>query len=107
MTPAVRDLEAAGVAFTVNEYEHDPEARGYGIEAAEALGLDPDQVFKTLLVTADGEPAVAIVRRPGIGGRRAVLSRNCESTQSGLPPFALTLREPGGRGTAARSIPWN
>ena len=62
MTPAVRALEAAGVPFTVHEYEHDPAARGYGLEAAIALGLDPDQVFKTLLVTADdGEHAVAIV----------------------------------------------
>ena len=62
VTPAVRALEAAGVPFTVHEYRHDPAARGYGLEAATALGLDPDQVFKTLLVTADsGEHAVAIV----------------------------------------------
>ena len=61
MTPAVSALEAAGVTFTVHEYDHDPGVRTYGIEAAEALGLDPDQVYKTLLVVADGEPAVAIV----------------------------------------------
>ena len=61
MTPAVRALEAAGVTFTVHEYDHDPSVRAFGLEAADALGLDPDQVFKTLLVTADGEPAVAIV----------------------------------------------
>ena len=61
MTPAVVALQAAGVAFTVHEYEHDPAVRNFGLEAAEVLGLDPDQVFKTLLVTADGEPAVAIV----------------------------------------------
>ena len=61
VTPAVNALEAAGVAFTVHEYEHDPAARSFGLEAATVLGLDPDQVFKTLLVTADGEQAVAIV----------------------------------------------
>ena len=62
MTPAVRALDAAGVPFTLHEYRHDPSARGYGLEAAAALGLDPDQVFKTLLVTADGgDHAVAIV----------------------------------------------
>jgi Cys-tRNA(Pro)/Cys-tRNA(Cys) deacylase len=61
VTPAVNALEAAGVAFTVHEYEHDPAARSFGLEAATVLGLDPDQVFKTLLVTADGEPAVGIV----------------------------------------------
>ena len=61
MTPAVVALQAAGVPFTVHEYEHDPAVRNFGLEAATVLGLDPDQVFKTLLVTADGEPAVAIV----------------------------------------------
>jgi Cys-tRNA(Pro)/Cys-tRNA(Cys) deacylase len=61
VTPAVVALQAAGVPFTIHEYEHDPNVRSYGLEAATVLGLDPDQVFKTLLVTADGEPAVAIV----------------------------------------------
>ena len=58
MTPAVRELEAAGVAFTVHEYERGESLRDFGVEAAEKLGLDLDQVFKTLLVTVDG-------RRPG------------------------------------------
>ncbi|MET0579286.1 MAG: Cys-tRNA(Pro) deacylase [Ilumatobacteraceae bacterium] len=62
MTPAVRALEAAGIPFTLHEYHHDPAVRSYGLEAATALGLDPDQVFKTLLVAADGgDLAVAIV----------------------------------------------
>lgn len=66
MTPAVLALEAAGVPFTVHEYTHAGTHRDYGREAAEALGLDPDQVFKTLVVTAvgssaNGELAVAIV----------------------------------------------
>ena len=61
VTPAVNALRAAGIPFTVHEYEHDPAARSFGLEAATVLGLDPDQVFKTLLVTADGEQAVAVV----------------------------------------------
>jgi Cys-tRNA(Pro)/Cys-tRNA(Cys) deacylase len=62
VTPAVRALEAAGVPFTVHEYVHDPATRSYGVEAATSLGLDPEQVFKTLLVTRDtGQHAVAIV----------------------------------------------
>jgi Cys-tRNA(Pro)/Cys-tRNA(Cys) deacylase len=68
VTPAIRELESAGVPFTVHEYEHG-ERRDFGAEAAEQLGLDPDQVFKTLLVTADGEPAVAIVP---VSGRLAL-----------------------------------
>ena len=61
VTPAVDALTAAGVAFTVHEYDHDPAVKQFGLEAAAALGLDPDQVFKTLLVTADGAQAVAVV----------------------------------------------
>ncbi len=61
MTPAIRELEAAGVPFTVHEYERGESLHDFGREAAEKLGFDPDQVFKTLLVTADGRQAVAIV----------------------------------------------
>ena len=50
------------MTFSVHEYDHDPANRNFGVEAAEVLGLDPDQVFKTLLVTTDvGGQAVAIV----------------------------------------------
>jgi Cys-tRNA(Pro)/Cys-tRNA(Cys) deacylase len=61
VTPAVRALEAAGVSFTLHEYRHNPGAGAFGEEAANALGLDPDRVFKTLLVMGDAGPAVAIV----------------------------------------------
>lgn len=43
------------------EYDHDPGAPSYGLEAAEQLGVDPARVFKTLVVEIDGKPAVAIV----------------------------------------------
>ena len=61
VTPAVDALRSAGIAFTIHEYAHDPAATSFGLEAATVLGLDPDQVFKTLLVTADGDQAVGIV----------------------------------------------
>jgi Cys-tRNA(Pro)/Cys-tRNA(Cys) deacylase len=61
MTPAINQLEQAGVAFTVHEYDRGESLRDFGLEAAEKLGLDPEQVFKTLLVTVDGGHAVAIV----------------------------------------------
>lgn len=64
MTPAVKAAQAAGVAVRVHEYRHDPANSNYGLEAAEALGLDPRRVFKTLLVALNGDPrrlAVAVV----------------------------------------------
>lgn len=60
-TPATVALATAGIAFTVHAYDHDPRARSFGLEAAEALGLLPDQVFKTLLARADAQFVVAIV----------------------------------------------
>ena len=54
-------LTRAGVAFTLESYEHDPRAASYGMEAAEALGVEPAQVFKTLLAKVDGRLAVGIV----------------------------------------------
>jgi Cys-tRNA(Pro)/Cys-tRNA(Cys) deacylase len=61
VTPAINELEAAGVTFSVHTYEHGGSLHDFGLEAADKLGLDPDQVFKTLLVIADGDHAVAIV----------------------------------------------
>ena len=53
-TPAIVALGAAGVDFTVHEFHHEPSGRNYGIEAAEALGVEHDRVFKTLLANAHG-----------------------------------------------------
>ncbi|GGO69606.1 Cys-tRNA(Pro) deacylase [Nocardioides deserti] len=60
-TPATVALTAAGIAFTTHEYDHDPRAASFGLEAAEALGLDPACVFKTLMANVDGRLAVGIV----------------------------------------------
>lgn len=53
-TPATVELTAAAVPFTEHEYAHDPREQSYGTEAAQALGLDPGEVFKTLLVRLEG-----------------------------------------------------
>ncbi len=60
-TPATVALAKAGVAFTLHPYEHDPRAASYGMEAAEALGVDPERVFKTLMARLDGRLVVGIV----------------------------------------------
>jgi Cys-tRNA(Pro)/Cys-tRNA(Cys) deacylase len=60
-TPGTRAARAAGVAFTVHEYAHDPRADSYALEAAAALDLDPARVFKTLVVAVGDELTVCIV----------------------------------------------
>ena len=61
-TPAVVALERDGAAFTQHPYEHDPASElGYGLEAAAAIGVEPERVFKTLVSDVDGRLVVAIV----------------------------------------------
>ncbi|WP_214059522.1 Cys-tRNA(Pro) deacylase [Nocardioides aquaticus] len=45
----------------MHPYEHDPRAASYGLEAADALGLDPAVVLKTLVAETDGVLVVAVV----------------------------------------------
>ncbi|MGF1894290.1 Cys-tRNA(Pro) deacylase [Vibrio campbellii] len=64
MTPAISLAKKKKVTHTIHQYEHDPRADSYGLEAAEVLGQDPKTVFKTLLFCLNGEPknlAVAII----------------------------------------------
>jgi len=83
-TPATVALTTAGIPYEVRAYEHDPRAASYGTEAAEALGVDPAQVFKTLLASLDGRLVVGIVPVTGqldlkalaraLGGSKAVMA---------------------------------
>ncbi|WP_427017268.1 Cys-tRNA(Pro) deacylase [Pseudarthrobacter sp. P1] len=60
-TPATAALLAAGVPFTAHPYTHDPAVSNYGLEAAKVLGIDPRQVFKTLMAEVNGTLVVAVV----------------------------------------------
>ncbi|PJJ71802.1 Cys-tRNA(Pro)/Cys-tRNA(Cys) deacylase [Diaminobutyricimonas aerilata] len=83
-TPATVALTAAGIAFTAHPYRHDPAAASFGLEAAEALGVEPERVFKTLLADTDAGLVVGIVPVAGrldlkalataVGAKRAVMA---------------------------------
>lgn len=105
-------LEAAGVAFTVTEFGHEPAERNYGLVAAEALGVDPDRVFKTLVANLHSErgveQVVAIVPVSGqlslrelaaaMGGKRAEMcpvdlaQRLTGYVVGGISPFGQKKR---------------
>lgn len=92
MTPAVEAAKAAGVPYEVVQYEHDPKAESYGLEAAEALGIAPERVFKTLVAKVDGRLAVGIVPvaarldlkalAAALGGRRAEMADPAEAQRA-------------------------
>jgi Cys-tRNA(Pro)/Cys-tRNA(Cys) deacylase len=83
-TPATVTLTRAGVPFTVHSFDLAPSSASYGLAAAEALGVPPERVFKTLLAEVDGELVVAVVPVSGqldlkalaaaAGGKRATMA---------------------------------
>lgn len=54
-TPATLAVQKAGVAFTLHEYDYDPNAERIGLQAAEALGVVPSRMLKTLMARAGKE----------------------------------------------------
>lgn len=83
-TPAIRLLDAAGVRYRTLEYEPDPAASSFGLDAAAKLGLPPERVFKTLVVAADGGHLLAVVPvaerlEPKALGKRARLADPAEA----------------------------
>ena len=109
-TPATVALTAAGIRFLPHAYEHDPATTNYGTEAATALGLDPDQVFKTLLADVDGSLVVGIVPVTGkldlkalasaVGGKKAEMAdprlaeRRTGYVVGGISPIGQKLAHP-------------
>lgn len=62
MTPAINILKKNKITHKIHSYQHDSDHASYGLEASEKLGLNPDQVFKTLVASLDdGSLAVAII----------------------------------------------
>ena len=88
MTPAIHAAKRAALTFQVHAYVHDPRATAYGEEAATALGLPPERVFKTLVVSLEGSGlAVAVVPVSGLLDMKrcaAVLgAKKCEMADKG------------------------
>ena len=60
-TPATIALSRAGVHFTLASYDYDPDADRVGLQAAEAMGVSPSIVLKTLMAEVDGKPVCVVV----------------------------------------------
>ncbi|TIC88913.1 Cys-tRNA(Pro) deacylase [Nocardioides sp. GY 10113] len=109
-TPATSAVTSAGVPFVLHSYDHDPRSTSYGEEAAEALGIPVERVFKTLLADVDGALTVAVVPVSGqldlkalakaVGGRKAVMAdpRDAERATGyvvgGISPLGQKRRHP-------------
>jgi Cys-tRNA(Pro)/Cys-tRNA(Cys) deacylase len=109
-TPATVALTRAGITFAMHSYDHDPRAASYGLEAAAALGVSADRVFKTLLAEVDGRLAVGVVPVDGqldlkalaraLGASRAVMADPAVAERAtgyvvgGISPLGQKRRSP-------------
>ncbi|MEW2514905.1 Cys-tRNA(Pro) deacylase [Streptomyces sp. NPDC046870] len=109
-TPATVALTAAGVDFTVHAYDHDPSHPSYGEEAAQAMGVSPERVFKTLVADVDGSLVVGVVPVAGsldlkalaaaVGGKRAAMAdpalaeRTTGYVRGGISPLGQRKKLP-------------
>lgn len=109
-TRATLALQQAGISFTVHLYEYDPQAERIGLQAAEALGVDPNGVLKTLMVTVDNKPACVVVPSDrevnlkklaaALGGKAAQMMKPPDAERltgyhvGGISPFGQKKRVP-------------
>jgi Cys-tRNA(Pro)/Cys-tRNA(Cys) deacylase len=103
-------LQTAGIVHSIHEYDRGDDLHDFGREAADALGLDHDQVFKTLVVVADDDLVVAIVpvscqlsmKRVAlaVGAKRVVMCDPARAERSsgyvvgGISPIGMRKRLP-------------
>jgi Cys-tRNA(Pro)/Cys-tRNA(Cys) deacylase len=109
-TPATALLTAQRVAHDLHPYEVSPDAPNYGALVAEALGVPPEQMFKTLIAEVDGALTVAVVPVTGdvdlkafaaaAGGKRGALADRAAAERSsgyvrgGISPLGQRRRLP-------------
>lgn len=119
-TPATVAATRAKIEFTLHSYDAEAE-HGYGEEAAHALGLRPEQVFKTLVAEVDGVMTVAVVPVAGsldlkalaaaTGGKKAQMAdpaaaeRATGYVRGGISPLGQRKRLPTVIDASALGLP--
>lgn len=119
-TPATALLRTREVAHRLHSYPHGT-GQAYGPEAAELLGLDPAQVFKTLVADVDGTLTVGVVPvsatldlkalAAAVGGKRARMAdvtaaeRATGYVAGGISPLGQRTRLPTVLDESARQLP--
>jgi Cys-tRNA(Pro)/Cys-tRNA(Cys) deacylase len=109
-TRAILALNKVGVNFTLHSYDYDPDAERIGLQAAEALGIEPRRVLKTLMIEVDGKPVCVVVPSDrevnmkklaaAFRGKTAKMMRRADAERlagyrvGGISPFAQKKRVP-------------
>jgi Cys-tRNA(Pro)/Cys-tRNA(Cys) deacylase len=101
-TRATLALAKLGVKFTLHAYDYDPNADRIGLQAAEALGIEPRRMLKTLMAEVDGKPVCVVVPsdREVSMKKLASMMRPADAERltgyhvGGISPFAPKKRVP-------------
>jgi Cys-tRNA(Pro)/Cys-tRNA(Cys) deacylase len=120
-TRATLELHRLGIAFSLRSYDYDPEAESIGVQAAEAMGVEPRRVLKTLMAEVDGKPVCVIVPSDSevgmkklaaaFGGKAAKMIRPVDAERltgyrvGGISPFGQKKRVPAAIEQTALSQP--
>jgi Cys-tRNA(Pro)/Cys-tRNA(Cys) deacylase len=118
-TRATAALATLGVNFALHTYDYDPDASRIGLQAAEALGVEPHRVLKTLMAEVDGKPVCVVVPSDrevsmkklaaAFRGKAANMMRPADAERltgyhvGGISPFAQKRRVPVAIDAAALS----
>jgi Cys-tRNA(Pro)/Cys-tRNA(Cys) deacylase len=109
-TRATLALSKLGVKFTPHTYDYDPDAERIGLQAAQALDIEPRRVLKTLMAEVDGKPVCVVIPSDreismkklaaAFGGKAANMMRPADAERltgyhvGGISPFAQKKRVP-------------
>src|ERR1700761_6071154 len=109
-TRATLALTQLGISFTLHSYDYDPDAESIGLQAAGAVGVQPDGVLKTLMAEVDGKPVCVVVPSDkevsmkklaaAFGGKAAKMMRPTDAERltgyqvGGIGPFGQKKRVP-------------
>jgi Cys-tRNA(Pro)/Cys-tRNA(Cys) deacylase len=86
-TPATVALEKAKIAFALHEYDYDPNAERIGMQAAEALGVTPDRLLKTLMAKTDSDVVCVLLPSDKEMSLKKLASAAGAKSASMLPPM--------------------
>src|ERR1700726_243227 len=109
-TRATLALARLGVKFTLRTYDYDSNANRVGLQAAEALGVEPRRMLKRLMAEVDGKPVCVVVPSDrevsmkklaaAFGGKAAKMMRPPDAERltgyhvGGISPFGQKKRVP-------------
>ncbi|KWV51262.1 aminoacyl-tRNA deacylase [Bradyrhizobium macuxiense] len=109
-TQATMALRKLGIAFKLHTYVYDSNAESIGLQAAEALGIEPNRMLKTLMAEVDGKPVCAVVPSDcevsmkklaaAMDGKSAKMMRPADAERltgyhvGGISPFGQRKRVP-------------